>query len=192
VAVFSYRLFLASQYTLLILSSRCLEGVEHTVIVADPHDAPLYTQRRRRVKTDRRDAEALAHAWQRGKITRQGSGQRRVWLVGAAWQIWRRQGVVGSELRYRAERIATRSGKRVAVVVLARRRAEMLYALWRDGSVYDEACVGQRQHAAALRASGPRRRDAQEPRVAAWLESPGAVRGYPETTLGKTVYLFDS
>jgi len=87
---------------------------------------------------------------QRGKITKQGSGRMRALLVGAAWRILRRQEVVGSKLRHWAERIATRRGKRVAVVALARRLAGMLYALWRDASVYDETRVGQRQHAAAL------------------------------------------
>src|SRR5439155_21534224 len=38
----------------------------HEVIVADPNDAPMYAQRSRRVKTDRRDAEALAHACRLG------------------------------------------------------------------------------------------------------------------------------
>jgi transposase len=36
------------------------------VIVADPNDAPMYAQRSRRVKTDRRDAEALAQACRLG------------------------------------------------------------------------------------------------------------------------------
>src|SRR3989442_15071051 len=87
---------------------------------------------------------------QRGKITKQGSGQMRALLVGAAWRILRRQGVVGSKLRHWAEHIAARRGKRIAVVALARRLAGMLYALWRDGSVDDEARVGQRQRAVAL------------------------------------------
>jgi transposase len=286
--------------------ARCLEGLGHTVIVADPNYAPMYAQRSRRVKTDRRDAEALAHAcrlgayrpahrtsecqrhvravltvrealvrsrtrwisvvrallrqhgyrlrsgatesfldrvaelelsaqlqaeiaplvramqsvneqlaaleqctetmaqddkvvqrlrtapgvgpltalafvatldevarfdnahhvesylglvpreWssgeqqQRGKITKQGNGQMRALLVGAAWRILGRQGTVGSRLRQWAERIAARRGKRVAVVALARRLAGILYALWRDGSVYEEAHVGQRRHRVAM------------------------------------------
>lgn len=35
-------------------------------MVADPNYAPMYTQRMRRVKTDRRDARALAHSSKRG------------------------------------------------------------------------------------------------------------------------------
>ena len=40
--------------------ARHLESLGHTVIVADPNDAPMYATRTRRVKTDKRDARALA------------------------------------------------------------------------------------------------------------------------------------
>jgi len=43
-----------------------LETFGHTVIVADPTFAPLYSERSRRVTTDRRDVAALADACQRG------------------------------------------------------------------------------------------------------------------------------
>lgn len=46
--------------------AQCLEVLGHEVIVADPNYAPMYAQRSRRVKTDRRDAEALAHACRLG------------------------------------------------------------------------------------------------------------------------------
>src|SRR5881296_1542494 len=46
--------------------ARCLEDLGHEVIVADPNYAPMYAQRTRRVKTDRRDAHALAHAGKAG------------------------------------------------------------------------------------------------------------------------------
>jgi transposase len=42
--------------------ARCLEALGHEVIVADPNFAPMYSHRRRKVKTDRRDARALAEA----------------------------------------------------------------------------------------------------------------------------------
>jgi len=42
--------------------ARCLESQGHKVIVADPNYAPMYSHRSRRVKTDRRDARALAEA----------------------------------------------------------------------------------------------------------------------------------
>ena len=40
--------------------AQCLEGLGHEVIVADPNYAPMYPERRRRVKTNRRDAQTLA------------------------------------------------------------------------------------------------------------------------------------
>jgi transposase len=42
--------------------ARCLEGLGHDVVVADPNFAPMYATRTRKVKTDRRDARALAEA----------------------------------------------------------------------------------------------------------------------------------
>lgn len=42
--------------------ARCLEALGHEVIVGDPNYAPMYAHRRRRVKTDRRDARTLAEA----------------------------------------------------------------------------------------------------------------------------------
>ena len=42
--------------------ARCLERLGHEVIVADPNFAPMYATRQRKVKTDRRDARALAEA----------------------------------------------------------------------------------------------------------------------------------
>jgi len=36
----------------------CLEALGHAVLVADPHYAPMDARRSRRVKTERRDAEA--------------------------------------------------------------------------------------------------------------------------------------
>lgn len=46
--------------------ARCLEELGHTVIVADPNYALMYATRSRRVKTDRRDARALAEACRSG------------------------------------------------------------------------------------------------------------------------------
>lgn len=43
-----------------------LETLGHQVVVADPNFAPMYAQRSRRVKTDRRDARALAEACRLG------------------------------------------------------------------------------------------------------------------------------
>jgi transposase len=46
--------------------AQCLEGLGHEVIVADPNYAPMYPDRRRRVKTNRRDAQTLAQACRLG------------------------------------------------------------------------------------------------------------------------------
>jgi transposase len=50
--------------------ARCLEELGHEVIVADPNFAPMYATRSRRVKTDRRDAQALLDACVRGSYRR--------------------------------------------------------------------------------------------------------------------------
>ena len=46
--------------------ARELDQLGHEVIVADPNFLPMYGTRRRRIKTDRRDARALADACQNG------------------------------------------------------------------------------------------------------------------------------
>ena len=46
--------------------ARCLEELGHEVIVADPNFSPMYAQRSRKVKTDRRDARALCEACELG------------------------------------------------------------------------------------------------------------------------------
>jgi transposase len=46
--------------------ARCLETLGHHVVVADPNFAPMYATRTRKVKTDRRDARALAEACRLG------------------------------------------------------------------------------------------------------------------------------
>jgi transposase len=45
---------------------RWLERLGHEVIVADPNFAPMYATRTRKIKTDRRDARALAEACRLG------------------------------------------------------------------------------------------------------------------------------
>jgi transposase len=46
--------------------AQCLEGLGHEVIVADPNYLPMYGQRNRRVKTDKRDVAALTAACRTG------------------------------------------------------------------------------------------------------------------------------
>ncbi len=61
--------------------AQTIEALGHEVIVADPNYAPMYPERRRRVKTDRRDARMLAEAARLGSYRpahRVSAGQRQV------------------------------------------------------------------------------------------------------------------
>ena len=93
-----------------------------------------------------------------GRIAKAGNARARWLLVEAAWRILRSRSEESVALRAWASGIATRRGKRVAVVALARRLAGILYAMWRDGAAYDG-----RQ--AAARGRGRRRSPNVEDRV---------------------------
>ena len=54
--------------------ARCLEGLGHEVIVADPNFGPMDATRHRNVKTDRRDGRALAEACVLGGVPAGPSG----------------------------------------------------------------------------------------------------------------------
>lgn len=73
----------------------------------------------------------------RGSITKAGSPHMRWLLVEAGWGILRSKNPEVAPLRAWAERIAVRRGRKVAVVALARRLAGILYAIWRNGTVYE-------------------------------------------------------
>ena len=72
-----------------------------------------------------------------GRITKAGNARARWLLVEAAWRIARSRSEETAALRAWAAVIATRRGKRVVIVALARRLAGILYAMWRDGAAYD-------------------------------------------------------
>ena len=77
--------------------ARCLEQLGHQVIVADPNYAPMYAQRQRKVKTDRRDARALAEACRLGAYRpahRTSEAQRQV-----RWHIAGREALVRMRAR---------------------------------------------------------------------------------------------
>lgn len=106
--------------------AQLLESLSHEVIVADPNFAPMYATRRRRVKTDRRDARTLAEALRLGayRVAHRVSSERRhlraelavrealvrtrTRYVSLAKALVRRDGlrVASSEARYVAHRIA--------------------------------------------------------------------------------------
>lgn len=73
---------------------------------------------------------------QRGHITKVGSSEARAMLIQAAWTYWRSRTVRTAPLRAWADRLAARRGVRIAVVALARRLSRILYAVWRDDTVY--------------------------------------------------------
>jgi transposase len=90
----------------------------------------------------------------RGRITKAGNARMRWLLVEAAWRVATHMKRPETEaLRAWADRISRRRGKRVAVVALARRLSGILYAMWRDGSVYDAAKLGTAQGTSATRAA---------------------------------------
>jgi transposase len=81
-----------------------------------------------------------------GAITKQGNTYLRALLVQAGWCILRMKDT-NDPIKSWGDALAQRRGKRIAVVALARRLAGVLWAMWRDGTVYDANVVG---HASAL------------------------------------------
>jgi transposase len=59
--------------------AQALEAGGHALVVADPNYAPMYGERQRRVKTDRRDVAALVEANRRGwyRVTHRVSAPQR-------------------------------------------------------------------------------------------------------------------
>ena len=72
----------------------------------------------------------------RGHITKRGSSEARAMLIQAAWTCWRSRTVRATSLRDWANCLAARRGKRIAVVALARRLSRILFAVWRDETVF--------------------------------------------------------
>jgi transposase len=90
-----------------------------------------------------------------GGITKQGNTHARAMLVQAAWQIMRAADP-DDPLRKWATQVASRRGKKVAAIALARKLAGLLWAMCRDGTVYDPATVA-RESARGLRESAQQR-----------------------------------
>jgi transposase len=83
--------------------------------------------------------DSSAERRHRGHITKAGPSEVRSLLVQAAWACWRSTG--SASLRAWADRVAARRGRRIAVVGLARRLSRILYAIWRDQSMFDAATL---------------------------------------------------
>ncbi len=93
--------------------ARLLEELGHEVVVADPNFAPMYAQRSRRVKTDKRDAQALAEACRLGAYRpahRTSDEQRHVRALLAV-----RESLVRARVRYvcLVQAVLSREGFRV-------------------------------------------------------------------------------
>ncbi len=83
--------------------------------------------------------DSSAERRHRGHITKAGPRELRSLLVQAAWACWRSK--ASGTLRAWVERLAGRRGNRIAVVALARRLSRILFALWRDQSMFDTATL---------------------------------------------------
>jgi transposase len=71
-----------------------------------------------------------------GAISKKGNSYLRALLVQSAWIILRSPNRA-DPLHQWAKAVAERRGKRIAVVAVARKLAGLLWAMWRDGTVYD-------------------------------------------------------
>ncbi len=90
-----------------------------------------------------------------GAITKEGNAYLRALLVQSAWVIMR-LAPKDDPLRLWATQLAARRSKRIAAVALARRLVGVLWALWRDGTVYDPlhlAQQGVRGHRGAIQSA---------------------------------------
>jgi len=83
--------------------------------------------------------DSSAERRHRGHITKAGSGELRSLLVQAAWACQKSRG--SGALRAWAEQLAARRGRRIAVVALARRLSRILFAIWRDETVFTPKTV---------------------------------------------------
>ncbi len=77
-----------------------------------------------------------------GSISKQGNRYLRSLLLQSAWSILRLRDT-SDPLKAWGDALAARRGKSVAAVALARRLAGVLWAMWRDGTVYDAQQVGR-------------------------------------------------
>jgi transposase len=78
--------------------------------------------------------DSSAERRHRGHISKAGPSELRSLLVQAAWVHWRtaRETPLGQW----TEQLAARRGQRIAVVALARRLSRILFAVWRDETVF--------------------------------------------------------
>jgi transposase len=147
--------------------ARHLEALGHTVIVADPNYAPMYATRRRRVKTDKRDARTLAEALRLGayRVAHRVSSERR--HVRAELAV--REALVRTRTRYiaLAKALVRRDGlrvaaseshlvaQRIAALELSDALAAELFPLFAILAPINEQIAAADRRIAALTASDP-------------------------------------
>lgn len=144
-----------------------LESLGHEVVVADPNYAPMYASRTRRVKTDKRDARALAEALKIGAYrhahrvsadrrhiraelaVREALVKTRTRYISIAKALVRRDGlrVAGSE----AEKVA----KRIAELELSDSLASELMPLFQVLAPVNEQIASADQRIIALSKNDP-------------------------------------
>lgn len=78
----------------------------------------------------------------RGRLTKTGNRRLRALMTEAAWTFLRSKHPAAQSLNAWASGVASRRGKRVAAVALARRLSGILFAIWRDETVF--GAPGQR------------------------------------------------
>jgi transposase len=100
-----------------------------------------------------------------GAISKAGNSYLRSLLVEVSWSLLRKKG--DDPLARWARQVLRRRGARIAVVALARRLAGVLWAIWRDGTVYDPQRVGLRSAEGVSRQAQQREYQAQALRAAA-------------------------
>jgi transposase len=99
-----------------------------------------------------------------GAISKAGNSYLRSLLVEVSWTLLRKKDA--DPLAGWARHLARRRGLRIAVVALARRLAGVLWAIWRDGTVYDPHEVGLKSAEGVSRHAQEREFQAQALRCA--------------------------
>jgi transposase len=100
-----------------------------------------------------------------GGISKAGNSYLRSLLVEVSWTLlWKKP---NDPLGRWARQIARRRGPRIAVVAVARRLAGVLWAVWRDGTVYDPQRLGLKSAEGVSRHAQEREFQAQALRAAA-------------------------
>ncbi len=87
-----------------------------------------------------------------GSISKAGNPYLRSLLVQSAWSVLRQKDE-DDPLKKWGLAIAQKRGKRIAVVAVARRLAGILWAMWRNGCVYDPQVLAAASHAGLQRAA---------------------------------------